>query len=276
MVSVVASDHPLTGTWVKIERAGKHIIDFHAAQQAFLDSYPVAFTHDDEPDSTGHYNVRIADIKPVPPELSLILGDAIHNLRSALDLLACQLIKLRSNDHNCKNIYFPILDSAKDFIKALKKNEEDFELMGEFAINILTQLQPYRGGKGHKLWMLHRLDIQDKHRLLIVVLPSINGWRRQIEDRTPNSLNLRGKRFVDAEISISFEGLLIPKAGITIDRIPASIFPDGVFRVGYKIEGEMAFNEPEIIKGESAFSTLRNIYDAVIETIRQFEPFFSR
>ena len=31
----------------------------------------------------------------------------------------------------------------------------------------MDRIQPYKGGNGDALWCLHRLDIEDKHRLLI-------------------------------------------------------------------------------------------------------------
>jgi hypothetical protein len=34
---------------------------------------------------TGFYSFRLRDVRPIPPELGLVVADAVHNLRSALD-----------------------------------------------------------------------------------------------------------------------------------------------------------------------------------------------
>jgi len=41
--------------------------------------------------------------------------------------------------------------------------------MGNAAINAIDTTEPYQGGKGHSLWVLHKLNNIDKHRLLITV-----------------------------------------------------------------------------------------------------------
>ena len=102
---MITVEHLLAGVWAKIERAEKHVNEFDNAQRAFLHSYPVTFTHKQD-QSTGHYKVIIENIRPVPLELSLSIGDAIHNLRSALDLLACQLVRLENQAHDCDHIFF--------------------------------------------------------------------------------------------------------------------------------------------------------------------------
>lgn len=95
-----------------------------------------------------------------------MLGDTIHNLRSSLDLLACQLVRKNDNNHDCNHVQFPISESSQKFVKATNRSE--IQLMGPRVIEILTSLQPYKGGHSNKLWVLYRLNIQDKHRLLIV------------------------------------------------------------------------------------------------------------
>jgi hypothetical protein len=274
MQTMLAQDHALSGVWAKIERGRKHIIDFYNAKKAFLESRPFTFTHQEDPD-TGHVIVSIADIRPVPSELSLIIGDAIHNLRSALDLLACQLVKLSVNDHDCAYTYFPVSESSRKFRDELKKDK--MQLMGKRVISILERLQPYRGGERNVLWVLHRLDIQDKHRLLIVAPTSIDSWHGKTVF-IPSSPDLGNNSSFDYETAVPTDNLFIPKIGDKIGGIDPSYFfgsMEGELQVNFKITGDIAFNEPGIIQHKSAFNTLRNFDDVVEDTVKQFEPFFS-
>lgn len=41
--------------------------------------------------------------------------------------------------------------------------------MGQDAVDAISAVEPYRGGKGEMLWRLHSLSVIDKHRLPITV-----------------------------------------------------------------------------------------------------------
>src|SRR5208283_262997 len=93
-----------------------------------------------------------------------ITGDAIQNLRAALDYLACSLWS-RANSGECK-ICFPISDSATKYkSEGLRKVKG----IGKDAIKEISAIEPYYGGKGEMFWRLHRLSIIDKHRLPLTV-----------------------------------------------------------------------------------------------------------
>jgi hypothetical protein len=266
---------PLAGVQAKLERAEKHIVDFRNQQKTFLESKPVSFTHILNED-TRHVDVTIDNIKPMPIELSLIMGDAIHNLRSALDLLVCQVFTRNSKSTDYDYIEFPIGMHLKSFLDKFEKHKGKLQLVGKPAIDILTKLEPYRGGKHHDLWVLHRLDIRDKHRLLIVVLPSINRWDREIKF-TPLSPEAPNHGFLDSHGSIFFPNYQIPKVGDQIDRIDASYFPDyavGNFRVNYTFSGDLAIDEEEIDRGKSAVDILDGLFITVQAVIKEFEPLF--
>src|SRR5918912_3111054 len=65
---------------------------------------------------TGGYQVYMD--KLLPPEIPLTLGDAIHNMRTALDLLANDLVRL--NGRSANGAYFPFSkdnDKLDDRIK---------------------------------------------------------------------------------------------------------------------------------------------------------------
>lgn len=113
----------------------------------------------------------------IPIEFPLIIGDAIHNLRSGLDVMMCDVarVQLKSAD----KIKFPFGVTEEDFAKAL---QGEVRRLGAEVGQLLRDLEPYRGGKGAALRGLHDLDIDDKHRL---ILPATFAYAFGSEARPP-------------------------------------------------------------------------------------------
>src|SRR5690242_7401112 len=61
------------------------------------------------------YEVR----RSVPVEMSAVIGDVIHNVRAALDLLMCELV--RRNRQSDKGVYFPICANARHLGSSFKR-----------------------------------------------------------------------------------------------------------------------------------------------------------
>ena len=125
----------------------------------FGDKNPHCITVETDP-NTGNSVLSIAPAKPFPSILLTILGDALHNLRVALDhawFASC----IRCTEFT----KFPARETRESFeaaINGLKENARE-----EVKSYLRDSVQPYRGGVGEIFLHLHNLDIQDKHRLLI-------------------------------------------------------------------------------------------------------------
>jgi len=264
--------HSLSNVYLKIERAKKHISDCYAVGQAFLDARPYDIVHRIDPD-TGEDTISYGDIKNPPRELSLFIGDAIHNLRTSLDFLACQIIKLRDSLHDCEYTYFPISESAQKFETALQKAE--VKSLGEQALQILQELQPYKEGKGHGLWQLHRLDIQDKHRLLIVATAGTKHFDAAV---TPNHDGVDGPPGAIDIFNLHIpegEALVIPKKGDAIIAINSGHYlSDGKLNVHGNFTIDLAFGESQIMKPQSVYYSLVRFSELVTETVSKFAPLF--
>jgi hypothetical protein len=148
------------GPKLKIERAERHIRDLQAAIDAFLarDPYPVHIEDDPE---QGVRRVRVDIAAPVPHEVALIAGDAAHNLRSALDIMICD-VGASLGDHSRK-ARFPFATNAHDFEAELQRKVKGFP---PDILALIRGLKPYDGGDD-ALRALHRLDIIDKHQLIV-------------------------------------------------------------------------------------------------------------
>ena len=88
-------------------------------------------------------------------------GDVVHNLRTSLDHLACQLVLVAGNPIT-NQIYFPI---AKDVGGYETLRARIVNCIRPGAIEEIDRLKPYKGGND-ALWRIHELDRIDKHRTL--------------------------------------------------------------------------------------------------------------
>lgn len=150
---------PFYSARLKIERAKEHIKELHRLAQLFGDTHPHVVNIQTDVD-TGNDVLSISPAEPLPDELLLILGDAIHNLRSALDHAWCDMCLVVT-----PYTKFPVRetrDGVEAAVNGLKENA--CEEVKRFIVDIV---QPYKGGKGEMILSLHDLDIEDKHRLLI-------------------------------------------------------------------------------------------------------------
>ena len=161
-------------TRLKVQRAERHINDIHHQITAYLARHPIAILVEKwsgprtptSPDIVARIRVR----ETVPKSVAPIIGDAIHNLRAALDLLACELVRL--NDGNDAKVYFPFSDDEEQFPRMLKKR--NMHRAAPQVIAHLYSLRPYTGGN-KALRALHDLDIIDKHRALIPAIGMVDA-----------------------------------------------------------------------------------------------------
>jgi hypothetical protein len=101
----------LVGIRAKIERAKEHIRDLNAEWQAFraTDSYGIRVDLDPQ---TGERVYRFEIRQQISIDIATIIGDAVHNLRSALDHLACQLVEANGRTATNRTAY-PIRDTPQ-------------------------------------------------------------------------------------------------------------------------------------------------------------------
>lgn len=118
----------------------------------------------------------------------LIVGDAVHNLRAALDLMSSELAHLNGEDRN--RIKFPFGTSAAGLETQIK--DKRFTLAGSDAVDLLRRIAPYHGGN-QALRNLHDLDIQDKHTALIV---TGSQWFYSGDPREPESAHVEGYDYI--------------------------------------------------------------------------------
>ena len=171
----------LSGVRAKIERAREHRDALEAEIEPVLreERDPIQLSAKLDSDS-GYHVFRVA----VMPDrwllrVAVILGDIVHNLRSALDLLAWQLVlnyygRPKTEEHR-RLVKFPIeqkrssVTSSYTYSKVSPADRADIEwAQPYYAPNFPTRFR--RVPKLHTLATLHRFSNRDKHRVLNPIL----------------------------------------------------------------------------------------------------------
>src|SRR5665213_935972 len=135
--------HPFTASAIKIQRAGKHLAELEAEIAAFVATSPAQFDVDIVDPSGDAPKVTIAVRFEMPPEsLGSIIGDIVHNLRAALDLMACDAV--RAVGGNDSGVHFPFCAAESDLDATIKR--WNFHRAGPNAVALVRQIKPYRDG----------------------------------------------------------------------------------------------------------------------------------
>lgn len=175
-------DRPFASAKLKLSRANKHIADLDAAISSYLATSPAIFDSKIEIIDGAWRATMKVDFKGPPPELAPIVGDVFHNLRSALDLAACECVRLNNGDD--KNVYFPFCEKAEDFDSFIARRNIDRACPE--VVDLIRSLEPYKGGN-EALRAIHDMNIRDKHIALIPNALTIGGpiLQTQRDDGTP-------------------------------------------------------------------------------------------
>jgi hypothetical protein len=161
--------NPLHSVQRKLEWADKHIGDLGHELAGFRVAKSKAVIRENDPNRPGFSRWILTDAS-IPDPITLILGDAIHNLRSALDRFANDIVRDNGKQPSFTTD-FPIWRSPKFDRKEYEATVET--KVGRASKPVVQEfkgLEPYEGGKNELLWALDKLDVVDKHRL-VVVLP---------------------------------------------------------------------------------------------------------
>jgi hypothetical protein len=250
----MTADERLAPIRSKVERAKQHLSDLEIARQRFMETNPYRIERERDP-QTGYNIYRVFDIQIPPADIGLITGDVIHNLRSVLDHLAYALVIANGNTPN-KQTAFPIYDAAAKYVD---HSGRQIELMAQSAIDAINANEPYQGGKGAGFWVLHYLDIADKHHALLTPLMNVTEasfsfpgwWSPSYRGVGGVSFPKFGEPLEDGDIVATREAEMDDDMNITLD---------------------VAFTEPEVIKGRAVVVTLRTLADLVDNLILSFKP----
>jgi hypothetical protein len=164
----MTADDRLALIRIKIERAYKHLDELEHVIGLSSDEIHFNVVGMNFDSQTGK---RFLETQPLifnDETIPAIAGDAVHNMRCALDHLTFHLVQVggtRNPKLKWNDVRFPIFPSF-DTYKANKTRKIDG--MRPEAIKAIDALKPYKSGND-ALWLLNKLDNADKHSFILSI-----------------------------------------------------------------------------------------------------------
>jgi hypothetical protein len=233
--------HPLDGATLRVHRADRHL----AEADTLLDSFGDACIEHILTDDDGQM-LKLDGWPDIPDMLPLVLSDAIHNMRAALDYIVYELARydLRQIQHGTQ---FPIENHKIDptnpkrgfdtrintYLKGLHPDH----------IDAIESLQPYKGIEWTKT--LRDISNPDKHRHLAI----LSSFQRSVQ----------------IAVKPHASGRFGPKPHVPVPGVRYNVEIDARDAVAIAPANP---NEPGIMK------TLRRLEMEVSATIEAFKPEF--
>lgn len=172
--------------WLKLDRAQKHFDELQAEIGRYAMRRPYRAERVRQPHGQRHiwrYVIRFTE-QP-DPNLALVIGDIVHNLRSALDHLAVAM----SDKAHRSRASFPIesrdlweKDPKGTFLvpddEARERFKEATRGMTPEAVALVKEMQPYNSGDKapvNALSIIGTIDNADKHREIAKPVPGLHN-----------------------------------------------------------------------------------------------------
>ena len=238
-------DTHLVGARAKIDRARRHLLELTSDIQEFQSAHHYEVIEEADP-HTGDWVYRVRIDQDIPLEWGAIVGDVIHNLRSALDFGAWQLVCAAGGTPN-RATAFPITEKTEIF--GLEANHR-LQGASPQAMRLIKHLRPYSGGN-EALWTLHQLDIIDKHRLLLPVGLAHRPGRFSCTIRVND-----GEPIESPPPPISPKDELFPlKDGMELFRVNAGASEQELSPFTFTFD--IAFGDGQVVDGEPVLLALK-------------------
>jgi hypothetical protein len=192
----------LVGVLAKLRRADVHFSELGTEIDAFLseDNYRFVGHQTVDPETGYEHRIIYLEVDEFPPDdlWGPVIGDIVHNLRSALDHLAWDIARPESRRDNARDIGFPIfLTHPANKPKVCQALRQKLDHIRPEFHGVIKRVQPYEAQDlHHPLWLLNQLWNADKHRTLHVTHFMFSdrpadpanpmgyvGWRSEALDR---------------------------------------------------------------------------------------------
>ncbi len=158
---------PLPSVQDRLDRAQEHFEEVNTRLRAYYAADPYVIEGETEFQGDNPTE-RILYVEPPEERFSTVLGEMLHDLRSALDHLAQTFVTIDGGDPT--ESAFPVRRRPPP----MNAKEVRPELLGgcksDDVLRFLDEVQPYQLGGTYYLdglWILHRLAIIDRHRHIV-------------------------------------------------------------------------------------------------------------
>lgn len=159
-----------SGIAEKLKRADENIVNLNTEIDAFFQAcrYPTLPKNDDEELLEAiQYHKNLV----IPPRFNVLVGEIIHHLRSCLDHVAWQFSSEQYRRDRFWKIEFPVFEKEPIEKDALSRYRGKVQgIASPEVLGLIMALQPYNAPdpRDAPIWIIHDMDIIDKHRELIL------------------------------------------------------------------------------------------------------------
>jgi hypothetical protein len=251
---------------LRLERASQNLQSLEAEVQRWLGSHPYGFIQEFDA-QRSEYAIRVVAFERPPANVSFLISECLHNLRSALDNLVYDLALAHNGGNPLptkveEKVAFPIFDSEKGF-----KGKGAWRIRGTIdpgAETDIKGLQPYVRGNSRLLWELNELSRVDKHRLLHVTLLGMHEGAFNGAD--PNT-RADSVTFAGGAIEVAKRGTTV--GGTELLRYRATpIDPSHKMDVYFQFGFGVAFGQDSPVSaGESVLGRLGSLREYIIHRV---------
>ena len=243
-------DPTFFGPKLKIKRAEQHIDELNRILSTFVKT-DFCRLHIEKQQNTGRSLIKFEMTKSFPCEIPLVIGDAVHNLRSALDLMACEIVSMAGGTPS-RYTNFPFRDTRQELEATI--NGGEIKIAGSDIIAVLLDvIKPYNKGGDSTLCALHSLDIIDKHRLLI---PTVS-----VAALTHVNAKIGPMTFTDCTLVVGQGGVL------NLASMPGDVEIEGHGQPAYAI----LFDKGQVFEDQAVVPTLLQLSQLVSGVVHTIE-----
>lgn len=244
------------GSRLKVARANQHIAALEKTFRLYTDRCPCRISKESEPNTKLLVSLILDE--PLPNEIPLTIGDAIHNLRTSLDHATWELIGIDGGTQD-KYTKLPIGRGGR---KAYEAHCRGLKTPKQETKDFFIQLAIHNES-GSPLFTLNDLDNTDKH---MVMVPTVAGGKTP----TFRVLDQGGNTGVHI-------------AGLNVGVGPSRVTRIGSFGQGLRIETDqnsevtpdLFFSDAHPLPGAPVIPTLKKLSAVVSQTIDAFTALVS-
>ncbi|MER8884734.1 hypothetical protein [Mesorhizobium sp. M0816] len=252
---------PFEGPRLKVARAVKHLEELETVILDYGSRVISAWCPYHEPHYEHMILWELRFSEDSPQDAAIILGDAAHNLRAALDIMLCDIARIR--EKSTDKLKFLLATSAEEWEARLAKHP--LKRLGPDVVQAVRNLAPNRDTNS-ALRALHDLDILDKHEL--VVLTFAGCWSKAaVQPPIWEAIPVQNKR--GDNMLVTEEDMFLIRGGLELSLLPMpTTLPFPIFTHGLPQGSPFA--------GKPVLETLRSTAQFVAEVVEDFALKFGR
>jgi hypothetical protein len=269
-----AVDNTFFGAFLKVQRANYHINEIMGHSQPLAShlfeitwikaiGLPCGSSYAPVSSDPESQVVELAFLpkQPIREYFALMIGDAIHNLRTALDYAATAIV--RAAEHDTSFVTFPFHEERQDLVAPQSKGIRQIQAAlpnADVEGFFKNTVKAYRDGN-LPLWTISKLDKIDKHNFILPTVSTASAFNPIMGGQSGN-INFMSVGSITSNDASQPFGLLRMDAA---NGLPNH---DHV-----QVSCDIAFPYGQFFSGLPVVPTLTNASEVVLEALKALERF---